>query len=259
MAETRHSTGRGHLLLKGVGIPAFVGGVAIALWAGFRSLPFSLGPPLEHLVLIDHGREVKAGQVEALIRPDWSRGWLGFPLRRVRRRLERMPWVARASLERVFPDTLVVTIFAQRPIARFSQRGLVNREGVLFYRGPLPARFATLPEIKGPLGSLRALVQTDLAFEHVLGAGGFAIQTLTEDRRGGYRVQLSSGLSLRLGQVRKRALHRLARFLNVVRPALGEKLHAAAYVDLRYVRGFAVGWRPSPVAPLHLQTRMPHG
>jgi len=79
MAETRHSTGRGHLLLKGVGIPALVGGVAIALWAGFRSLPFSLGPPLEHLVLIDHGREVKAGQVEALIRRTGRGAGSGFP------------------------------------------------------------------------------------------------------------------------------------------------------------------------------------
>ncbi|MHB1544179.1 MAG: cell division protein FtsQ/DivIB [Gammaproteobacteria bacterium] len=259
MAEAGHLARRSRALTKSIGIPALVCGAAVALWVGFRSLPFGLGPPLDHLVVINHGREVKASQVEALIRPDWSRGWLGFPLRRVRRRLERMPWVARASLERIFPDTLVVTVFEQHPIARLRRRGLVNRAGVLFYRGALPTRFTRLPEIRGPLGSLHALVRTDLAFGRVLKAGGFAIQTLTEDRRGGYRVRLSSGVSLRLGQGRPRARRRLMRFLNVVRPALGKKLNAAAYVDLRYVRGFAVGWRRPGAAPLHLRTRMPYG
>ncbi len=259
MAEMRRTHSRTRAWVRGMGIPVLAGGVVVAGWATFRSLAPSLGPPLGHLIVIDHGHEVKVNQVEALIRPDWSRGWFGFPLRRVRRRLERMPWVARASLERIFPDTLVVTIFEQHPIARLRKRGLVNRAGVLFYRGPLSGRFNLLPEIQGPLGSLHSLVRTERAFGRLLGRGRLTIRTLTEDRRGGYRIRLSSGLGLRLGQGRKRALRRLARFLDVVRPALGGKLDAAAYVDLRYVRGFAVGWQRPGTPSLHSRTRIPHG
>ena len=257
MAEKQLGLTRSRARIRRTGILVLMGAGAVALWVIFHSRP--LGPSLRHLVVIDHGREIQASQVEALIRPDWARGWLGFPMRRVVDRLERMPWVAHASIERVFPDTLVITIDEQQPIVRLRRRGLVNRRGVLFYRGPLPKRFAHLPEIKGPLGSLRALVRTDLAFGRVLRSSGLTIRSLTEDRRGGYRVHLSSGVSLRLGQGRDRARRRLARFLNVVRPALGAKLRSAAYVDLRYVRGFAIGWRRPGSPPLHLRTRIPNG
>lgn len=259
MAEVRAWGGLLPFLRRGIGIPVLTLGLALFLVLGFHALPRRLGPPLGHLVVIEHGREVAASQVEALIRPDWSRGWLGFPLQRVRHRLERMPWVAHASLERVFPDTLVVTIYEQHPVARFGRHGLVNRAGDLFYHGSLPKRFAKLPAIQGPPGSLRRLVRTERRFARLLSQAGLGIQKLVEDPRGGYRIRLVSGLGLRLGQDRRRARLRLRRFLDVVRPALGERLNDAAYVDMRYVRGFAVGWRHRRAAPLPSRMRNANG
>jgi cell division protein FtsQ len=189
--------------------------------------------------------------VKAVLRPDWRAGWIGFPINRAVRRLKRMPWVAHAAIRRVWPDTLIITVREQRPVARWDREALVNARGRLFYRGPIPKRFRRLPELSGASGSLPAFVKMELTCARRLNGAGEGLHSLAENRRGGFRLRLAGGPELRLGRKRSRALRHLDRFLEVVRPALGPRLNRVAYVDLRYVNGFAVGWLHSTVTEMH--------
>jgi cell division protein FtsQ len=224
-------------------------GLLYAGIADFRWLP--AGPPLTRRIVRIRGREITVAQVQAALRPDWKSGWLNFPINRAVHRLQRMPWVAHAAITRIWPDTLVVTVSEQRPIARWQREALVNAQGRLFYRGPIPKRFRRLPELSGAAGSLVALVRMEATCIRRLARVGERLHSLIENRRGGFRVDLTGGLELRLGRRSQRALRRLDRFLDVVRPALGPRLPQVAYVDLRYVNGFAVGWRHSTVSETH--------
>src|SRR4029450_4478371 len=71
----------------------------------------------------------------------------------VRAALEELPWVRRASVRRVRPDRLQVTLEEHVPLARWGESALIDRYGERFAgrtREPLPVLFR-------PAGNERAL------------------------------------------------------------------------------------------------------
>ena len=68
-----------------------------------------------------------------------------------RRRLEALGWVREATVERRFPDTVMVRLQERTPLALWQRNGklvVVDREGVVI-GGARPERFASLPVIVG--------------------------------------------------------------------------------------------------------------
>jgi len=71
---------------------------------------------------------------------------------RARARIERLPWVARAAVERDLPDIVRISLRERRPMARWQHRGSVqvlDRTGTPV-RGAEASRFADLPLVVGP-------------------------------------------------------------------------------------------------------------
>ncbi|HBS51955.1 MAG TPA: cell division protein FtsQ, partial [Coxiellaceae bacterium] len=50
----------------------------------------------------------------------------------MRQQLLKLPWVYEASVQRKWPDTVVVNIIEQKPILQWGKNALVNPEGVVF-------------------------------------------------------------------------------------------------------------------------------
>jgi len=75
-------------------------------------------------------------------------------LEAVRESFETVPWVRRAQVRRIWPNTLLVGIEEHRPLALWGDGRLVNREGELFVANPEEAEAdQTLIEFSGPPGS----------------------------------------------------------------------------------------------------------
>lgn len=71
---------------------------------------------------------------------------------RVRARIERLPWVARAAVERDLPDVVRISLRERTPMARWQHRGSVqvlDRTGTPV-RGADADRFTNLPLVVGP-------------------------------------------------------------------------------------------------------------
>jgi cell division protein FtsQ len=69
-----------------------------------------------------------------------------------RARIERLPWVARAAVERDLPDTVRISLRERTPMARWQHRGSVqvlDRTGTPV-RGAEASRFDDLPLVVGP-------------------------------------------------------------------------------------------------------------
>jgi cell division protein FtsQ len=69
-----------------------------------------------------------------------------------RARLESLPWVEHAAIERVLPDILVVRLVERRPLALWQNDGavaVIDRGGTAI-AGADPRRFAHLPLVVGP-------------------------------------------------------------------------------------------------------------
>lgn len=77
---------------------------------------------------------------------------IGFSLEQARMRIEKLPWVAHATVERRLPGTIVVALTERRPFAIWQNQGkyvLIDREGQPVTDEQV-ARFRELPLIVGP-------------------------------------------------------------------------------------------------------------
>lgn len=116
----------------------------------------------------------------------------------VRARVEALPWVRAAAIERRLPDSLYVRIAERRPLALWQRDGklaLIDQEGVVIYKRA-GQEFAALPVVVGADAPAHAARLLDmLASERTL-----KDQVRAAVRVGGRRwnLRLRSGIEVRL-------------------------------------------------------------
>lgn len=224
-----------------IGLLVLVALVAAALWL-FRTL----NQPIATIGIQSDFRHLSRARIEALVSATASGGILSVDLEPIRERLEAEPWVESARVWRIWPNTLRVRIAEETPIARWGERGFVNRHGQLRTvadTGPL----AALPLLAGPDGSEREVMQKYRDIGQLLQPAGLKISALAVDGRGTWVLRLASGPRLLLG--RGGVLDKVPRFLAVWDLALAARREDVVQVDVRYDSGLAVQWQaPAPPA-----------
>lgn len=164
-------------------------------------------------------------------------GFLTQDLGTLRDAVQALPWVHTASLRRVWPDQIQLSVTEHRPIARWGDDGLVTAEGIVFRPDPesIPAGLLRLDaeDAKAPL-----VAASFLQWRERLSPLGLKIAGLALDARGAWTLRLAGGLRLELGT--ERVEERLGRFIRTYRQlaAAGQ----AELIDLRYANGLAVRW-----------------
>lgn len=215
--------------------PLVLLGVAAAL-AGLREL---LDQPVRKLVVEGTFQRVTSLQVEEAVASDLERGFLSVDLDELRAHVQQLDWVDHVNVGRAWPDTLIVRVTEHRAAARWGKTGLLNVRGELFTDNAQHA-FPELPSLAGPAGSEDEVARRYLSVRGRLAEANLVLESLSMDERGAWELVLAGDKRVRLG--RRDIDERLARFFDVVAPALAGKLPRVKYVDLRYTNGFAVGW-----------------
>jgi cell division protein FtsQ len=158
----------------------------------------------------------------------------------VRSALERLPWVRRASVRRVWPDTLQVTLEEHVPLARWGAIALVDIHGERFSgKTDQP-----LPVLYGPRGTELELAQRYVRFARAVAPLGAKLERLVLSERRAWQLTLDNGLHIMLGRDgtggEAGAEARLARFVEAHASTLGRAGGSPGHVDLRYPNGFAL-------------------
>ncbi|MDW8469327.1 MAG: cell division protein FtsQ/DivIB [Burkholderiales bacterium] len=163
----------------------------------------------------------------------------------LRARLERLPWVRRVEVRRVWPDRIEARLEEHVAAARWGEAALVSVRGELF-RGRLEAeQAARLPMLAGPPGSEAEVLRRALRFAEILAPLGEAPERVILNERRAWQLRTSGGLQLELGRDRGEPVERrLERFVAAYPATLGRLARAEArelrIVDLRYPNGFAL-------------------
>ncbi|NGX15227.1 cell division protein FtsQ/DivIB [Wenzhouxiangella sp. XN24] len=214
--------------------------IAAALVAGTWGLALLLDRPIRAVTVHGPFERVSVLQVEAAVGSLRTAGFLGVRLEQLREQIVAIDWVDDAIVRRRWPAEIEITVIEQAPAARWGDSGLLNTRGELFVQDArhVPAE---LPRLSGPEGSEASVARKYLDARATLAATGFRLRVLELDERGSWRIELSNGVELRLG--RQSFETRLRRFARVAAPLLTPRVAEVGYVDLRYSRGFAVGWR----------------
>ena len=213
---------------------------AAALGAGVWGMVLLLDRPIQRVLVHGPFERVSVLQIEAAVGQLRGAGFLSVRLDEVREKVVAIDWVDAAVVRRRWPAEIEIVVQEQVPAARWGDSGLLNTRGELFVRDArhMPPE---LPQLSGPEGTELLVARRYLDARATLAAVGFRLRSLELDARGSWRIELSNGLQLRLG--RENFERRLRRFARVAAPLLTPRLAEVGYVDLRYSRGFAVGWR----------------
>lgn len=202
---------------------------------------------------------VSPASVHATLAGHLAGNFFSVNLEQTRLLIETVPWVRRASVRRVWPDSLSVHIEEQQPLAFWNENQMINTWGEAFRanQGELPDDIS-LPRLNGPDSSERLVVQRYAEIARWFAPLNVGIREVTLSPRYAWEVMLSEGMRLNLGRDpaadladphgRAGALPFAARIERFVEawPALAQRLdgRAISRADLRYPNGFAITLAP---------------
>jgi len=209
------------------------------LWQGFFLFQ-RLDQPIALVRVEGELRNSDPEVLEEILEPLITDGFLRLDLVAIRAALEEDPWVAAARVSRQWPDTLVVHIEEEVPIARWGDSGFLNRHGETLEVGNLEGLEA-LPRLLGPDGEARRVMQQYHEVSVLLRPTRLRVSEFRRDQRGAWYVRLDEGVEIVLG--RGDVLDKMRRFLVVYDHVLRDHFTAVAAVDARYPQGVAVRWK----------------
>lgn len=202
-----------------------------------------LSAEADHLTLtvdgVQHG-PISMERVNAAVTPFLDTGFFGADMDGIQRAVKALPWVADASVHRHWPGNVSVRVQPENPVARWGKKSLLGADGAVFAPRH-PVQLDNLPRLAGPAGTQGQLLSAYQRMQAELKPTEYRLALLRITPRGTWRARLKPNLELRLG--RNQVMRRMTRFAGPVVNALGSRLDQAAYVDLRYSNGFAVGWK----------------
>lgn len=154
---------------------------------------------------------------------------------------EQMPWVRHASVRRVWPNALAVTLEEYKPLGTWGNDQLVSTDGELFTanQGELDD---DLPAFDGPEGTAKEVVARYHNFEKWFAPIDAKPEEVTLSPRFAWTVKLSNGTQIELGRERNQdtLFDRSKRFVASWPSVTGRWGNDIGYADLRYPNGFAI-------------------
>jgi cell division protein FtsQ len=207
----------------------------LMLAAAFGALHWLLLPerfPVTGVELKGELKNTTRTEVEAAL-PRAKGNFFATDLAEVRLALERLPWVRRVTVRRVWPGRLEVSVEEHVALARWGDDALVNTHGERFMAKTKDA----LPLFTGPGGTAREVTRRYHRFTEIVAPLGTGVERVVLSQRYAWQLRLGNGLHVMLGRDGDLAETRLRRFVESY-PSVRKKQHE--YVDLRYPNGFAL-------------------
>lgn len=165
-------------------------------------------------------------------------------LNEVRVAFENVPWVRKASVQRVWPDKLLVKLEEHEVLGTWGEDGnLMSTAGDVFAANLAEAEDdVELIQFTGPKGSEKEVLEQYLLFKEWFAKIGLKPEAIQYSDRYAWSVKLDSGLYVELGRehdatILKRRVDQLMR----VYPQLVTRLQdGIVSVDMRYPNGLAL-------------------
>lgn len=167
-------------------------------------------------------------------------GYFNVDVDNVRKVVEKLPWVSEASVRRVWPDTLSVSIAEQKPVAISKKIGLINASGDVF-KPEKKLAISKLPVFEGEQKLNKLMLSKYHELNQLLISIDKKIVYLKLDARHALELTLDNSLKVVLG--RDDTINRLERFILIYHKVLAKHIGDIEVIDLRYTNGMAISWK----------------
>ncbi len=196
--------------------------------------------PIRQLVVQDPLVYQGQKEVEQILYLWHGRNLLDGQLPQMQQQLEGLPWIKSATLQFVWPDTLVIDLQEQRPIAIWNDQWLINDAGHLFK----PEAFAQeWPLLYGPDDSSAQIMNQFLWFSELLAEVEAPLRWVRMENRGAWSLGFEADkLELQVLLGIDPTMARLLRVRDWMQ-VMHLKLPEVSVIDARYENGLAVTFR----------------
>lgn len=174
-------------------------------------------------------------QVEAAL-PRTATNFFVANLAEARGAVEKLPWVRRVAVRRIWPDALEILVEEHVALARWGDDRLVNVQGETFSAQSSEA----LPLFIAPGGTAAEVTRRYRRFSEIIAPLGTGVERVVLTPRHAWQLRLGNGLHLMLGRDADTAEARLVEFIKAYPSTVARVGRKHEYVDLRYPNGFAV-------------------
>ncbi len=233
-ASVRRWTQRGaqaaKLMLAGMVIGAFV-------W----SLPWLwnwLDRPIVSVKVEGEFRYLPKEVVEQQVTPFLAERFFRLDVAGLQTALQSVPWISRAKVRKIWPETLSIRIQEQVPVARWKRGGVLNGDGEVFRVNNL-SRFSDLPLLYGKESAAQQVMQQYMTLNQQIRPLGLAMAALGQRETGSWWFQVGD-VEVNLGH--RDLVKRMQRFVRLYHVLLQKQWQDVRRVDLRYRDGIAVSW-----------------
>ena len=184
-------------LLRGIAGALFFASVLAMLYGAAHYAVHQPGLlPIKSVRLTDAPQRVVPAEVLAVVKREVHGNFLTVDIDRLRRQLEKLPWVRSVSVRREYPDRLAVRFEEHEAVARWNDVALVNKQGEVF----LGDTEQKLPKFFGVDGSSHEMLQQYAKFSEQLSPLNLGLTELTLTPRHAWRLNLSNAMVVELGR-----------------------------------------------------------
>ena len=188
--------------------------------------------------------ETRRQEIERVLPPVLAGNFFSVNLEAVRGSLERLPWVRKVEVRRIWPARLEVKVEEHKAVARWGEgrNELVNSHGEVFAAILPNERAGALPLLYGPSGTASEVLARYAEWVGVFAKVGERPVQLLLSPRLAWQLKLDDGMLLNLGREQPKAPLgvRLQRFIEVYPETVAAQAKRPQMVDLRYPNGFAI-------------------
>lgn len=160
---------------------------------------------------------------------------------------EMLPWISKASVKRVFPQSIEVILKEHKAVAAWGTRDdskMVSNSGLVFDSGVDDEESESLPQFIGPDGQSELMLNMYHHLVPKLEPLNVKLSKLELSARGSWRVVLEGGAIIELGRgavdVVSDRVKRFSYTLGKVVSLFNKNSNALQYADLRHSDGFAM-------------------
>lgn len=200
--------------------------------------------PIQQVIFAETLQHTRRHDIEQILPATLKGNFFSVNLENVRGALEQLPWVRRATVRRVWPARLEISIEEHKPLARWGEarNEMVNSFGEVFTALLPETESNALPLLAGPPGTAPEVLRRYADLVEVFQRIGERPVQLTLSSRLAWQLRLEQGMRLDLGREQPKSPidARLKRFIEVYPEAIAKRSTPPAVVDLRYPNGFAM-------------------
>jgi len=199
--------------------------------------------PVKRISFVGEFQNVSREALKQVVTPYVGKNFLALDLEALEDELNAVPWVARVSVSRRWPDALQINFRETQLVARWNDTAWVTEDADVIALST--SAYSKLPRWYGPDGTHELVQARYRQFANILASGSLRTDSVRYSDRGAWQIiarpdEANAPLRIKLG--RRDLQQRLQRFMTAYTQSLSHMDGSLQIVDLRYPNGFALQW-----------------